>query len=655
VDLSRFSPRQCTAITAAEGPLSILAGPGSGKTTTLAGRIAYLVSERAVPPTSILAITFTTSAAGALRRRLETVQGSAALRVDIRTFHSFGLRVIRSWSEELGFGQLPPAVYGRDDARAVLREAASELGLAVRRACGCGRRDPWAASLAQLDRAVERYRLQTAGAAGEPSDSDVLDGAFVAELSAAYERRLEARAAVDYPAMLTLPLRLLDANQQALHMLQDAYRWVLVDEYQDCCQLQAGLLQRLTARHQNLAVVGDPWQSIYGFRGADPRLLSEFPRTFPGAQVVVLERNHRSTRTIVALANALAAPLGVRPASWTTNPNGPQARLYVADDDIEEAHFVAGELVRLLAAGELAQPGQAAVLFRTNAQAQAFALALRARGIPVRLRTEADLFACPEVRDLVAYLRLAHSPHDQPSLARILNTPPRRLRAVELAFRRQPVPIDELAEWAHRRAGSAARGAVERLLAVLDDIHAASCSSRPSDALEVVLDRTGYATWLASSERGRGHLEHVQALRGLLAASEAPELATWLADLQLDEAEAAAADDRAVPLLTIHASKGREWPVVFIAGWEEGLLPLSHAASGQKLPIDDEERRLAYVALSRSQVQVYLTWCRSRWRGAEGQDRHRQLRQPSRYLRGLPAHLIVPTARPPDYSHKESS
>src|SRR5262249_38281545 len=206
-------------------------------------------------------------------------------------------------------------------------------------------------------------------------------------------------------------------------------------------------------------------------------------------------------------------------------------------------------------------------------------------------------------------------------LARILNTPPRRLRAVEQAFRRQSVPIGELAEWAHRRAGSAARGAVERLLALIDDIHAASCSSRPSDALEVVLDRTAYATWLASSERGRGHLEHIQALRGLLAASEAPELATWLADLHLDEAEAAAADDRAVPLLTIHASKGREWPVVFIVGWEEGLLPLSHARSGQEQPIDDEERRLAYVALSRSQVQVYLTWCRSRWRGAEGQDR----------------------------------
>jgi len=329
VDLARFSPQQCAAITAGEGPLSILAGPGSGKTTTLAGRIAYLVSERAVPPTSILAITFTTAAAAALRRRLETVLGGAAAHVDIRTFHSFGLRIIRSWSEELGFGQLPPAVYGREDARAVLREAARELGLAVRPEHMAGEQhDVWALSLAQLDRAVERYRLQNARAGSEPAvDSDVLDRDVLAELSAAYERRLEASVAVDYPSMLTLPLRLLDANEHALRVLQDAYRWLLVDEYQDCCQLQATLLQRLAARHHNLAVVGDPLQSIYGFRGADPRLLAEFPRTFPGAQVVVLEQNHRSTRTIVALANVLAAPLGERPASWTTNPDGPPARL----------------------------------------------------------------------------------------------------------------------------------------------------------------------------------------------------------------------------------------------------------------------------------------------------------------------------------------
>jgi DNA helicase-2/ATP-dependent DNA helicase PcrA len=206
----------------------------------------------------------------------------------------------------------------------------------------------------------------------------------------------------------------------------------------------------------------------------------------------------------------------------------------------------------------LAQPGQAAVLFRTNAQARAVAFALRARGIPVRLRAD-DLFACPEVRDLIAYLRLVHSPNDVPALARIVNTPPRRLRAVEHAFRKQPVPVADLPEWAHRRSGAAGRAAAQDLLSLVNDLHAVAGTGRAIDALDTVLARTGYAAWLESSERGRGHLEHVQAPHGLLAKSEAPDLATWLADLHLDDVESGVADDRAVPLLTIHSSKGREW------------------------------------------------------------------------------------------------
>jgi DNA helicase-2/ATP-dependent DNA helicase PcrA len=202
------------------------------------------------------------------------------------------------------------------------------------------------------------------------------------------------------------------------------------------------------------------------------------------------------------------------------------------------------------------------------------------------------------------------------------------------------VPIDELPEWAHRRAGAAARVAVDNLLALLTDMHAAARSTPPTEALQLVLERTNYTTWLASTERGRGHLQHVEALRRLLAASEAPDLATWLADVNLGDAESTTPDGRAVPLLTIHSSKGREWPVVFIVGCEEGLLPFGHASSGGDEAADDEERRLAYVALSRSQVQVYLTWCRSRWRRAGGAGGRRELRQPSRYLHALPPHLI---------------
>jgi len=361
--------------------------------------------------------------------------------------------------------------------------------------------------------------------------------------------------------------------------------------------------------------------------------------------VLVLEQNYRSTRTVVALANALVAPLAERPASWTANPAGPPARLYTAADDADEARFVATEVARLLRAGELSLPGQAAVLYRTNAQSRALALAFRTRGIPVKLRTELDLLACAEVKDLLAYLRLAHSPGDGPALARILNTPPRRLRSIEHAFRSQPVPVDELPAWAIKRGGTPARTAVEKLMALLSEIHALAATVRPEAVLDLVLERTGYGAWMGGQANRRGHLEHVQALRDLLASSEAPDLGTWLADLHLGDVEGSPTDTAAVPLLTIHGSKGREWPVVFICGAEEGLLPFGRTVRDGAGDDDrDEERRLAYVALSRSQVQVYLTWCRTRLRDADCQEPRREIRQPSRFVRALPSELVQPMA-----------
>ncbi len=640
MDLSRFSARQRAVITADEGPLSILAGPGSGKTTTLAGRIAHLVAERTVSPTSILAITFTTAAAATLRTRLATVLGAAAAQVDIRTFHSFGLRVIRTWSEDLGFGHRPPAVYGRDDTRSLLRQAAEDAGLAVTPEHPTGPPDPWVLSLAQLDRAVERFRLRGADAAGAWQEMDGLDEALLREIADGYEGLLRRQGAVDYAAMLLLPLRLFEAEPRALRTLQDAYRHVLVDEVQDTCRVQYTLLQQLVARHHNLALVGDPLQSIYSFRGADPSLLEAFPEDYPEAHVFVLDENHRSTATIVTLANAVAAPLAGRPASWTAHPAGPAARLYRAEDESDEARFVACEIARLLQTGELAQPAQAAVLFRTNAQARALADAVRSRGLRVGVRPEADLLARAEVRDLLAYLRLAHNPGDGPALARILDTPPRRLRLVERALRRQPVPAVELPTYAQKRAGAPARQAVEALLAQLADLHVAAQDLRPVQVLEAVLDRTGYTVWLASQRDGPARLQHVESLHRLLQHAAAPDLATWLADLHLGEAEPEA-DQQAVALLTVHGAKGGEWPVVFVCGLEEGLIPHVRPSVRNEPEVDDsEERRLTYVALSRCQVLLYLTYCRTRRPIADKETGQPEPRRPSRYLHALPAELV---------------
>ncbi|MBV9899274.1 MAG: ATP-dependent helicase [Chloroflexi bacterium] len=640
MDLSRFTAQQRDVIVAGDGPLSILAGPGSGKTTTLAGRIAHLVSERDIPPTSILAITFTTAAAATLRNRLETVLGSAATRVDIRTFHSFGLRVIRTWSEELGFGHLPPAVYGREETRILLRKAATSIGLAVAPDRSTGDSDPWLLSVARLEHWLERFRL-CGSTAEEP---DALHQEVLRELAAAYERQLQSNGAVDYAAMLLLPLRLFEAEPRAGATLQDAYRYVLVDETQDTCRLQYRLVQHVVAQRRNLAVVGDPLQSVYSFRGADPTLLESFGVDYPDARRYVLDQNHRSTATIVTLANAIAAPLASRPNSWTANPAGPAARLYRADDELDEARYIADEVARLLAGGHITEPGQAAVLFRTNAQAPVIADALRSHGLPVQLRADQDVFARPEIRDLLAYLRLAHNPNDTPALARILDTPPRGLRLVERAFRRKPVPLADLAESAHGRGGAAARRSVEELVSMLADIHAAAADSASVRALELVLERTNYAVWLTNQQDGPERLQNVEHLHALLEHTSAPDLGTWLADLHLGETDAAP-DQRCVSLLTVHAAKGREWPVVFVTGVEEGLLPhVRPPLSGQPEPSDDEERRLTYVALSRCQVLLYLTYCRTRRPVLDGQPGRPEPQQPSRYLRGLPMDLVARVA-----------
>ena len=267
-----------------------------------------------------------------------------------------------------------------------------------------------AVPLGRLAAAVERFRL-----GAEPHDSAELEavGGFdpdlLGPLSEAYDRLLQQRRAVDFAAMLAAPARLFRSHPPALELLQDAYRWVLVDEFQDTTGLQYGLLRQVVARHHNLLVMGDPNQCLYTFAGAEPRNLAEFGKQYPDARTVVLDQNFRSTGYLVALGNSVAAPLGARPDCWTANAAGLPARLHAADDEVAEAGFVAAEIGRLLKSGQIAHAGQVAVLVRTNAQTETLALALRAARIPYHVRADSALLERPEVRDVIAYLRLAHS------------------------------------------------------------------------------------------------------------------------------------------------------------------------------------------------------------------------------------------------------
>jgi DNA helicase II / ATP-dependent DNA helicase PcrA len=488
LDLSRLSVEQRQAVLAPDGPLLIVAGPGSGKTTVLAAKIAYLITWRQIPPASILALTFATKAARELQERLHGVLGEQGQYVDVSTSHAFGLRIVRTWTEELGLGPSPPTVYGERAAQAVLQEVATDLSINLNRH-----------PLSELSATLERLRLR--------DERATLGEDWLEPVAAAYEEMLRRRGSVDYAAMLALPLRLFSEHPEALRLCQDSYRAVLCDEFQDICASQYALLRSLAARHRHVIVVGDPNQILYGWRGADIRFMDEFQRDFPETRVLGLQQNFRSTRQIVACANALSTALPFSRPLWTNNAVGSSIRVHAAADEDSEAAFVAGEIERLVASRIIDRLDEVAILFRTNWQTRPFTVALKQRGL---------------------------------------------------------------------------------------------------------LYRSGE--------------------RDLAEGDNAPASST-VVDLQLEDDATVDVDETGcVRLSTIHRAKGGEWRVVFVVGMEEGLLPHARALQshlGDTAGIEDE-RRVAYVAVTRTREHLYLTYCRTRWRG----DRI-EIRKPSRFLHGL--------------------
>lgn len=599
------------------GPLAIIAGPGSGKTTVLAARIAYGITVGQVRPAAVLALTFTRIAVRTLRARLHGLLGDQATAIDVLTFHALGYRIIRQWSEELGLGAQSPIVYGEADAREVLGVVAREAGYEL------GRQ-----SLADLARRLERYRLA-------PTSSP--DPRQLSTLAGAYESLLRRRRAVDYPAMLALPLQLFATHPHTLRLLQDAYRAIFCDEAQDICASQYELLRVLAARERNLVLVGDPRQTLFGWRGADSRFLREIGHDFPDARVLRLDQNFRSSGRIVAVANVLGSALGEEQPLWTTNPPGEPALLYVAADEADEARFVVNQIERLLASEEIDHPGEVAILYRTNQQAMELILALRVRGLPYRVRGQRDLLARREVRDALAYLRLIYQPADATALARIVNIPPRGLARLAPIIRVRSTTLAELPSLA-AGLGERPRFAAEALGEVCSNARERSTRRSPAEVLDDVLERSGYRTWLGGQSDGPARLSSLTALRRLveeLATESTPrEPRSWLVDLTIEDVEDGAShrDALRVLLATIHQAKGDEARVVFVVGLEDGLLPHAHALRSSDEAVGlVAERQVAYVAVTRARERLYLTWCRTRTRGGVS-----EARRPSQFLRGLP-------------------
>ncbi len=585
LDLSRLSLEQRQAVLAPDGPLLILAGPGSGKTTVLAARIAYAVIARRTAPESILALAFGRKAARELQTRLVGILGQQGQAVDVTTFHAFGLRLIRGWQQALGYGPGLLAVLDAHEAQLLLREVTERLGMGLVRHTA-----EWASQVA-------RYRLR----ASPPSDDPLL-----ALLVREYESALRQRQAVDFTAMLTLPLRLFETCPAVLRACQAAYHLVACDEGQDVCPIQYTLLKCLVEPHHNLTLVGDPAQSIFGWRGADAGPLLRFGDEFPNASVVHLRQNFRSTQRIVALANRLGAPLASASPLSTPNPVGEWPRLHVAPNERREALFVADEIERLQAQGQLKHGGEVAVLYRTNRQAADIALALRERRLPYHIQGQVDLLTQPEVKVALALLRLAHNPLDEAARRSVL-----------------PAVAGGLGHGGRLRAAT--------VTGLITELHAAR-RLPPHLLLDLALDRSGYQQWLAEQRDAETRLSVLADLRRLVMDLDG-DLEDILAALALDDEDGERDDAEAVTLTTIHKAKGCEWRVVFVVGVEEGLLPHAQSLSSGS-QVDgclDEERRLAYVAVTRPRERLYLTWRRARLHGPG-----RQACQPSRFLTGLP-------------------
>ena len=606
LDLTRLSDQQRGIVLAPDGPLLVVAGPGCGKTTLIAARIAYLVSVKGSDPASILAMAFTRVAAIQLRERLENLLGHQARKVEVSTFHALGLKIIRQWQEELGFGSRPLTVCNQHEARQILRECALDAGVDLKRI-----------TLAELAQEVDRFRLDGCSS---------LDIALARALVSEYEGRLRRRSAVDFPSMLVLPLRLFSRQPESVQLYRDTFRYVFADELQDVSPSQYDLLRRIAEGHRNLAAVGDLAQTLYAYKGAGAHIFKRFRDDFPELRERTLDESFRSTGRIVAVANHIGEALSEAQVLRTANPDGPDPVVHQAADEHAEAVFVAGEILRLLNRGLIDCPADVAVLYRTNAQAGELVVAFREAGIPYRMAGDGELFGHQEIQQALAYLRLAVNPADAAALARIVNVPPRGLARLAQRVEMEPCGIDELPALA-ADFGEAAVGAAEGLVAFLRALHTAPQTLRPAAVLDLVLEEGGLADWLTQLADGEDRLKRLASLRDLLQEA-ADGLEAWLVDLALaPDMEPVSGGADAVLLSTIHRAKGREFPIVFVVGAEEGLLPHARAIEDATQSALEDELRVAYVAMTRARERLFLTCCRRRRRGDLA-----ELRQPSRFL-----------------------
>ncbi|MFF7383448.1 DNA helicase PcrA [Streptomyces griseoluteus] len=653
--LEGLNDNQRAAVVHAGSPLLIVAGAGSGKTRVLTHRIAHLLAERHVHPGQILAITFTNKAAGEMKERVEQLVGPRAGAMWVMTFHSACVRILRRESKRLGFTS-SFSIYDAADSKRLMALVCRDLDL-----------DPKRYPPKSFSAKISNLKNELIDE--EDFAAQATDGfeKTLAQAYALYQSRLREANALDFDDLIMTTVNLLRAFPDVAEHYHRRFRHVMVDEYQDTNHAQYALVRELvgTGAHDEdvppaehdvppaeLCVVGDADQSIYAFRGATIRNILQFEEDYPDATTILLEQNYRSTQTILSAANAvIERNESRRPKNlWTNAGQGAGITGYVADTEHDEAQFVADEIDRLTDAGD-AKAGDVAVFYRTNAQSRVFEEIFIRVGLPYKVVGGVRFYERKEVRDVLAYLRVLANPEDSVPMRRILNVPKRGIgeRAeamIDALAQREKISFPQALKRVDEAYGMAARStnAVRRFNALMDDLRTiVESGAGPATVLEAVLERTGYLAELQASTdpQDETRIENLQELAAVALEFEQEReegeqgtLAEFLERVALvadsDQIPDEEDGDGVITLMTLHTAKGLEFPVVFLTGMEDGVFPHMRALNQTKEL--EEERRLAYVGITRARERLYLT--RAALRSAWGQPSYNP---PSRFLEEIPA------------------
>jgi len=640
--LQSLNPQQRAAVETTEGPLLVLAGAGSGKTRVLTQRIAYLVSVCGIPPESILAVTFTNKAAGEMRERVEKMLSMPIRDLWITTFHSACVRILRRDISHLGYSR-GFVIYDDADTKGVIRDALKRHRL-----------DSQASEVKRVQWRIDRWKNDGLDPAAAARCAEDLDSEQVATIYATYQRLLVEANALDFGDLLIRTVELFKRFPQVLGHYQRRWQYVSVDEYQDTNRVQYELVQLIAGGHGNLCVVGDPDQSIYGWRGADIRNIMEFERDYPDAATVKLERNYRSTQPILDGAAGVVANNvdRLRKGLFTEREGGELIEIFHARNDrAEAAHVIGRILTEVREQGR--KGGDCAIFYRTNFQSRLFEEELLKYNVPYVVVGGVRFYDRAEVKDALAYLRILVNPKDPAALRRVINKPARGIgkttleRAEAFAAERNLSLLEALSRLADGALPGRVPPKLGPFLDLLDRLRSDILSDSPADAISRVLEQSGYSRHLERDHtpESETRLENLQEL--LSAAEDFERGSAPMADDDRSPIErfldqvALVSDldsyekrDDCVSLMTVHTAKGLEFPVVFVVGMEEGIFP--HASSSRDAAGLEEERRLCYVAMTRAMESLTLTCARERRRFGTP-----SLAPPSRFIDEIPVTALT--------------